>query len=53
MINTHAAIADQTFSGDAKTIANVDTHPDGTRTVLLLTTTLIGHTGAPARGGQP
>jgi|GEM_PF-3586198 len=53
VINTHAGITDQTFSRDATTIANVDTHPDGTRTVLLLTTTLIGPTGAPARAEQP
>ena len=47
-ITERTAIHDQAFASDASTRMLVQTHPDGTRTVLLVTSTLIDATGRPA-----
>jgi hypothetical protein len=50
-ITEHAAIRSDAFCGDTTTRVLVRTHPDGCRTVLLVTPTLIDASGRPHRGG--
>jgi hypothetical protein len=51
-ITERAAIQGNGFAGDSATRVQVQTRPDGSRAVLLLTPTLIDPTGRPARAGQ-
>lgn len=51
-ITERAAIQGNGFAGDSATRVQVQTRPDGSRVVLLLTPTLIDPTGRPARAGQ-
>jgi hypothetical protein len=41
------AISDSSFSGDGNSSMHVQTHPDGSRSVVLVTPTLIDATGQP------
>lgn len=49
VIEQQAGIACESFSTDAGTIVSVQTHPDGSRTVLMISPLLIDATGKPAR----
>jgi hypothetical protein len=51
-ITERAAIQGNGFAGDSATRVQVQTRPDGSRVVLLLTPTLIDPTGRPARAGE-
>jgi hypothetical protein len=51
-ITERAAVRGNGFAGDSATRVQVQTRPDGSRVVLLLTPTLIDPTGRPARAGQ-
>lgn len=51
-ITERAAIHSNGFSGDGTTRVQVQTRPDGSRAVLLVTPTLIDPTGRPVRAGQ-
>jgi hypothetical protein len=48
-ISEHAAITNKGYTGDTGTQVQVQTHPDGSRTLLLITPTLLDATGKPAR----
>lgn len=51
-ITERVAIQSNGFSGDSATRVQVQTRPDGSRAVLLVTPTLIDPTGRPARTGE-
>ena len=46
-VNERTAIADSSFSSDGNARVHVQTHPDGSRSVVLVTPTLIDATGRP------
>jgi hypothetical protein len=48
-IDRQAAISCDAFATDAGTVVKVQTHPDGSRTVLMVTPLLIDASGAPVR----
>ena len=50
-ITERAAIHSNGFSGDSATRVQVQTRPDGSRAVLLVTPMLTDPTGRPARAG--
>ncbi len=52
VIREEAAIADTSYTRDGASRLHVQTHPDGTRTVMLVTPTLIDATGRPVRGDE-
>lgn len=49
VIEQQADIGCESFSTDAGTIVKVQTHPDGSRTVLMISPLLIDASGKPAR----
>lgn len=49
VIEHQADISCDTFSTDSGTVVKVQTHPDGSRTVLMVTPLLVDATGAPVR----
>ncbi|HEY1123418.1 MAG TPA: hypothetical protein VGE67_17515 [Haloferula sp.] len=46
-VNERTAISDSSFSGDGNASMHVQTHPDGSRSVVFVTPTLIDATGRP------
>lgn len=52
-ITERAAIHNDSFSGDTTTRLMVQTHPDGTRIVLLVTPVLIDSSGRPRAESSP
>ncbi|WP_341405052.1 hypothetical protein [Luteolibacter soli] len=46
-VTERTAIADSSFSSDGNAQMHIQTHPDGTRSVVLVTPTLIDATGRP------
>lgn len=52
IINTRANLSDLGFSNDGGTRIVTQTRPDGTKTLLLLTSQLIDATGRPIRDNQ-
>jgi hypothetical protein len=51
-IDRRTDLGDTAFSADGQARVHVQTRPDGTRTVLLVTPTLIDATGRPLRGQE-
>lgn len=51
-VTERTSITDSSFSGDGNTHMHIQTHPDGTRSVVLVTPTLIDATGQPLHGKE-
>lgn len=51
-IVNRASIADNSFSRDSSTRLHVETRPDGSRVLLLVTSTLVDATGRPVRPAE-
>lgn len=51
-VDIHTNIENTSFTSDSQARLHVQTRPDGTRTLVLVTPTLIDATGRPVHGGE-